>query len=65
MMWSTTVAAGARRAYMIKEPVDWINRDQDIHPALVSGISQFQLVHIHPFLNGNGRTASQQNVDLV
>ena len=24
---------------------------------LISGIAQFQLVHIHPFLDGNGRTA--------
>ena len=24
---------------------------------LVSGLSQFQLVHIHPFLDGNGRTS--------
>lgn len=24
---------------------------------MVSGIAQFQLVHIHPFLDGNGRTA--------
>ena len=24
---------------------------------LVSGIAQFQLVHIHPFLDGNGRTS--------
>jgi Fic family protein len=23
----------------------------------VSGIAQFQLVHIHPFIDGNGRTA--------
>jgi Fic family protein len=31
--------------------------DLDIHPVLVSGIAQFQLVHIHPFLDGNGRTS--------
>ncbi len=24
---------------------------------LVSGITQFQLVHIHPFLDGNGRAS--------
>ena len=28
-----------------------------VHPVLVSGISQFQLVHVHPFLDGNGRTS--------
>jgi len=28
-----------------------------IHPVLVSGIAQFQLLHTHPFLDGNGRTS--------
>jgi len=28
-----------------------------IHPVLVAGIAQFELVDIHPFLDGNGRTA--------
>ena len=37
--------------------VDWLNRPTDIHPVIVSGIAQFQLVHIHPFLDGNGRTS--------
>lgn len=35
----------------------WLNRPAEIHPVLVSGIAQFQLVHIHPFLDGNGRTS--------
>ena len=42
---------------MMAELVDWLNREQDIHPVLVSGIAQFQFVHIHPFLDGNGRTS--------
>lgn len=42
---------------MMAALVDWLNREQDIHPVLVSGIAQFQLVHIHPFLDGNGRTS--------
>jgi Fic family protein len=29
----------------------------DIHPVLVAGLAQFQLVHIHPFIDGNGRTS--------
>ncbi|WP_026259852.1 Fic family protein [Desulfobacter curvatus] len=37
--------------------VKWLNSDLEIHPALISGIAQFQLVHIHPFLDGNGRTS--------
>jgi Fic family protein len=42
---------------MIAELVKWLNSDQEIHPVLVSGIAQFQFVHIHPFLDGNGRTS--------
>ena len=37
--------------------VDWIQNEQTIPSVLISGIAQFQLVHIHPFLDGNGRTA--------
>jgi Fic family protein len=28
-----------------------------LHPVLVSGVAQFELVHIHPFLDGNGRAS--------
>jgi Fic family protein len=42
---------------MISELVRWVNQEEKINPILVSGIAQFQLVHIHPFLDGNGRTA--------
>ncbi|NTW48386.1 MAG: Fic family protein [Chlorobiales bacterium] len=42
---------------MMSELVRWLNTDLDIHPVLVSGIAQFQLVHIHPFLDGNGRAS--------
>jgi len=35
----------------------WLQLEPDIHPVLAAGIAQFQLVHIHPFLDGNGRTA--------
>ena len=37
--------------------IDWLNQPTNIHPVIVSGIAQFQLVHIHPFLDGNGRTS--------
>lgn len=42
---------------MMEELVEWINRLKDVSPILVAGIAQFQFVHIHPFLDGNGRTA--------
>jgi Fic family protein len=37
--------------------VDWLAQPNDVHPVLTSGIAQFQLVHIHPFVDGNGRTS--------
>lgn len=39
------------------ELVDWLQNERTIPPVLLAGIAQFQLVHIHPFLDGNGRTA--------
>ena len=42
---------------LMKDFVEWINEDLDIHPLLKSGIIQFQFVHIHPFVDGNGRTS--------
>ncbi len=42
---------------LMREFILWLNRPSDIHPVIVSGIAQFQLVHIHPFLDGNGRTS--------
>ena len=42
---------------LMKNFVEWINAESDIHPVLKSGIIQFQFVHIHPFVDGNGRTS--------
>ncbi len=42
---------------MMGELVDWLNREQEVHPVLQSGVAQLQLVHVHPFLDGNGRTS--------
>ncbi|MCZ0932741.1 MAG: Fic family protein [Oligoflexia bacterium] len=42
---------------LMKDFVRWINQKSDIHPVLKSGIIQFQFVHIHPFVDGNGRTS--------
>jgi Fic family protein len=42
---------------MMAELVTWLNEPGAAHPVLVSGIAQFQLVHIHPFVDGNGRTS--------
>jgi Fic family protein len=42
---------------MMAELVNYLNSETETHPVLISGIAQFQLVHIHPFLDGNGRTS--------
>jgi len=39
------------------EMVAWLNDPGELHPVLAGGVAQFQLVHIHPFLDGNGRTS--------
>jgi Fic family protein len=42
---------------LMRELVEWLRAEQTIHPVLIAGIAQFQLVHIHPFVDGNGRTS--------
>lgn len=42
---------------LMAELVNWLQREKAIPAVLVAGIAQFQLVHIHPFLDGNGRSA--------
>jgi len=42
---------------LMQELVAWLNAPGGVHPVLASGVAQFQLVHIHPFLDGNGRTS--------
>ena len=39
--------------------VAWLNYEAacQMHPVLVAGIAHYELVRIHPFVDGNGRTA--------
>jgi Fic family protein len=37
--------------------VAWLQSETPINPVIVAAIAQFQLVHMHPFVDGNGRTA--------
>ena len=43
--------------HLMKEFVNWINDQDELSPVIMSAITQFQFVHIHPFVDGNGRTA--------
>lgn len=42
---------------LMKNFFEWINSAEDIHPVLLAGISHYEFVRIHPFIDGNGRTA--------
>ena len=42
---------------LMAELAAWLNEERGIHAVLVSGVAQYQLVHIHPFLDGNRRTS--------
>jgi len=42
---------------LMHDLVAWLGAESAVHPVLVAGLAQFQLVHIHPFVDGNGRTS--------
>lgn len=43
--------------YLIVDFLDWLNHpsSRDVHPSIRSAITQYVLVAIHPFIEGNGR----------
>ncbi len=43
----------------IEEFFDWLNSDdgKEVHPVLRAGITHYELVRIHPFVDGNGRVS--------
>lgn len=45
--------------FQVRDLLDFINKRsaQDVHPVLKSGIVHYELVKIHPFIDGNGRVA--------
>ena len=43
--------------YQIRELVDWVNIEEDLNPIILAGVFHYEFVRIHPFVDGNGRTA--------
>lgn len=45
--------------FLLADFFNWINQtsNEDVHTALKAGITHYELVRIHPFLDGNGRVA--------
>lgn len=37
--------------------LEWINQETELNPVLLAGLSHYEFVRIHPFVDGNGRTA--------
>ncbi len=46
-------------ASLMKDFILWLNNSQaqELYPVILSGISHYEFVRIHPFVDGNGRTA--------
>lgn len=44
---------------LVKDFMDWLSSENssDIHPVLAAGITHYVLAFIHPFVDGNGRSA--------
>ena len=44
---------------LVADLVKWLNHPttKELHPVLAAGISHYELVRIHPFIDGNGRMA--------
>lgn len=44
--------------YLVDELIDWLNNSTDeMYPVIIAGILHYELVRIHPFIDGNGRTS--------
>ncbi|MBD3250622.1 MAG: DeoR family transcriptional regulator [Candidatus Pacebacteria bacterium] len=45
--------------YLVEDFFEWLNHPltQNVHPIFRAAITHYQLVFIHPFVEGNGRTA--------
>ena len=41
--------------WQMKDLVDFIHEEKEIHPVLKAGIVHYEFVRVHPFLDGNGR----------
>ncbi len=43
---------------LVEELLNWLNNStDDLYPVIIAGILHYELVRIHPFIDGNGRTS--------
>ncbi|KAG6441910.1 hypothetical protein O3G_MSEX002065 [Manduca sexta] len=45
--------------HLMTQFLDWLNSEDalDLHPVRYAALAHYKLVHIHPFIDGNGRTS--------
>jgi Fic family protein len=41
---------------LIRDLLEWMDKEDEIHPIIKAGIFHYQYVSIHPFIDGNGRS---------
>lgn len=44
-------------SYAMQEFVEWLHQERSEHPVEIAALAHLKLVNIHPFVDGNGRTA--------
>lgn len=56
---SYTPPPAAEVPYLVEDLINWINSNEsrEVHPIIKAGIVHYELARIHPFVDGNGRTA--------
>lgn len=44
---------------LVKDLINWLNSEESVglNPVIVAGMTHYEFVRIHPFVDGNGRTA--------
>lgn len=55
---SYTPPPAAEVSFLVEDLINWINDEQtkEMHPIIKAGIVHYEIMRIHPFLDGNGRT---------
>lgn len=56
---SYTPPPAAEVPFLLEDLINWINSDEakEIHPVIKAGIIHYELARVHPFVEGNGRSA--------
>lgn len=56
---SYTPPPAAEVPYLLEDLINWVNSEEarQFHPIIKAGIIHYELSRIHPFVEGNGRTA--------